>query len=283
MIQITAQSGGLLQFLLIAAVQGVTELFPVSSLAHAILLQYFLHLNLTLNSDGLLPFLTCLHLGTAFALIIYFWKDWWALIQGIFDSSKKHERKLLFLLIVATIPAGLIGLFFEKSLGILFTDVHYVAMFLVINGILLLLGEKLRKKSQHSTDLSGLSYPRAFLIGIAQAFALLPGISRSGISLIGGLLVGLSHEAAARLSFLLATPIILAAGLLELPKLFKPEYHAILMPSLLGGVVAGIFAYASTYFLLRYFKKNDNNSLAPFGIYCLVAGLLTFASFVWVL
>ncbi len=263
------------QAFIIAAIQGITELFPISSLAHAILVPYIFHFDFSLGSEGLLPFLTCLHLGTALALIVYFWKDWVNLLKGLFDRQLKSEQKLLGLIVVATIPAGLLGLLFEKKLAALFTDVKYVAIFLIINGFLLFLGEKLRKKHQMKT-LAELTYGNAFLIGVAQALALLPGISRSGVSLIGGLLTGLSHEAAARLSFLLATPIILAAALLEVPKIFKPEFHDILMPSLFGGVVAGLFAFASTHFLMKYFKKNDINSLLPFGIYCVVVGVLTF-------
>lgn len=264
------------QTFVISAVQGVTELFPISSLGHAIVIPYLFHFNLNLTSESLLPFLTSLHLGTAIALLIYFRKDWIDLLKSINNPHQKHERKLLGLIVAATIPAGVLGLLFEKKLREIFTNVQYVAIFLIVNGVLLFLGERLRKKT-NVKDLSTLSYGGAFFIGMAQALALLPGISRSGITLIGGLISGLTHEAAARLSFLLATPIILAAALLEVPKIFKPDFHSVLLPSLIGGVIAGLFAYASTHFLMKYFKKHEVNSLFPFGVYCVALGLLTLA------
>ena len=258
----------------IAAVQGITELFPISSIGHAIILPHLFHFDFNPDSETLIPFLTALHLGTALALLIYFRKDWINLIKSLFSKHQENEKKLFYMLVVATIPAGILGLLLEKKLSHLFTNIQYVAAFLIINGFILILGEKLRKKN-NVKNLSDIGYGHAFIIGTAQALALLPGISRSGMSLIGGLLTGLNHESAARLSFLLATPIILAAGVLEIPKLLKPEFHGMITPSLGGGLIAGVFAYAATHFLMKYFKKHDINSLLPFGIYCIFIGALS--------
>lgn len=274
-----SQSVNAVQALIMAILQGITELFPVSSLGHAVVLPHLLGWNLDQESTGFLPFLVALHIGTAIALLAYFWEDWWALLTSLLpdatDPISRENRYLLFLIVVGTIPAGLIGLVLEKKLAQLFGNYRVTAVILVLNGILLIGGEYLRRRNRFQ-NLAELRPSQAVVIGISQALALLPGFSRSGASMVGGLLVGLTHQAAARFSFLLATPIILAAGVLELPKLLKPEARPELGPALLGGVVAGVVAYLSTAFLMRYFKQQEINALVPFGVYCVLLGVISF-------
>ncbi len=270
----------LFQALVLAVVQGVTELFPVSSLGHAVILPHLFRWSIDQNSDTFLPFLVALHVGTALALLIYFWRDWWILLASLLPSDgqqangglgKVEARLVLLLLVLGTIPAGMLGLIFRNRLATLFADFRVAAVFLILNGVLLALGEILRRRAG-STQLALLKPWQAFAIGTSQAIALLPGFSRSGATMVGGLLVGLEHQAAARFSFLLATPIILAAGVLEVPKLLQPANRAALPAALLGGVVAGVLAYLSTVFLMRYFKQQEVNALLPFAVYCVLLG-----------
>jgi undecaprenyl-diphosphatase len=270
----------LFQALVFAVVQGVTELFPVSSLGHAVILPHLLRWNIDQEGPTFLPFLVLLHVGTALALLIYFWRDWWILLGSLLpgdgarmegELGKAEARRVLLLLVLGTIPAGLLGLIFRSRLTALFADYHVAAIFLILNGLVLALGEVLRRRAG-TTQLALLKPWQAIAIGTSQAIALLPGLSRSGASMVGGLLVGLEHQAAARFSFLLATPIILAAGVLEVPKLLQAENRAALGPAVIGGVVAGIMAYLSTAFLMRYFKQQEVNALLPFAAYCVVLG-----------
>lgn len=262
------------QLVVLAVLQGVTELFPVSSLGHTILLPALLGWSLNQKAPQLLPFLVMLHLGTAVALVIYFWRDWLELIGGFLASLRGQQTppgRVAWLLIAATVPAGLIGLIFRNTFDRLFHDPKLVAGALVVNGLILLVGEILRRRAAQTelSRISALSYGQAILVGIAQVGALIPGLSRSGLTMTAGLAVGLSHEAAARFAFLLATPIILAAGVLEVPKLLHNHQH--LLQALLGGVLTGIAAYLSTAFLVRYFHVGKLN---PFAYYSIVAGLL---------
>ena len=262
-----------LSVILLAILQGITELFPVSSLGNSVVIPHLLHWNIDPRANTFLPLLVALHLGTAVALLIYFRQTWLDLIRSLPAFSPRNpQSRLILLLIVGTIPAGLIGLIFEKRIAALFGNIQFVAIFLILNGLLLFSGEWLRRRAQ-SGDVLTLNYPQAFGIGISQALALLPGFSRSGASLVGGLLTGLSHEAAARFGFLLATPIILAAGVLEIPKLLQPDARGDLVISVVGGLVAGVVAYLSTAFLMRYFKRYEVNALVPFGLYCILLGL----------
>jgi undecaprenyl-diphosphatase len=190
------------------------------------------------------------------------------------DQAARDHQRLLLLLVLGTIPAGLLGLLLEKRLAAVFGQYRTVAVLLILNGLLLFAGEWLRRRAR-ARELTSLTMWQAVVIGTSQAIALLPGFSRSGASMVGGLLVGLNHQAAARFSFLLATPIIGAAALLEVPKLLAPEARAVLGPALAGGVVAGVLAYLSTAFLMRYFKGHEPNALVPFGVYCLLIGALT--------
>ena len=267
----------LFQALVLAVVQGITELFPVSSLGHAVILPHLFRWSIDQNSETFVPFLVALHVGTALALLIYFWRDWWILLSSLLPGDgpqaegKAEARRVLILLILGTIPAGLLGLIFRSRLTTLFADFHVAAIFLILNGVLLAAGEFLRRRAG-SMQLASLKPWQAFAIGTSQAIALLPGFSRSGATMVGGLLVGLEHQAAARFSFLLATPIILAAGVLEVPKLLQPANRAALPAAVLGGVVAGVLAYLSTVFLMRYFKQQEVNALLPFAVYCVLLG-----------
>jgi undecaprenyl-diphosphatase len=267
----------LFQALVLAVVQGITELFPVSSLGHAVILPHLFRWSIDQNSETFLPFLVALHVGTALALLIYFWRDWWILLSSLLPGDgrqaegKAEARRVLILLVLGTIPAGLLGLIFRSRLSTLFADFHVAAIFLILNGVLLAAGEFLRRRAG-SMQLASLKPWQAFAIGTSQAIALLPGFSRSGATMVGGLLVGLEHQAAARFSFLLATPIILAAGVLEVPKLLQPANRAALPAAVLGGVVAGVLAYLSTVFLMRYFKQQEVNALLPFAVYCVLLG-----------
>jgi undecaprenyl-diphosphatase len=263
----------------LAALQGVSELFPISSLGHTVLIPALLGWRIDRESADFLSFVVALHLGTALALVVFYWSAWkgivsaWvrSVVRGRFDGSA--DEKVAWLLVAGTIPVALAGVFLESVVRKLFASPIPVALFLVANAGIMFLGERLRR-AQHAREgagyrpLEAISWRDGALIGLSQALALLPGISRSGTSIVAGLLADLDHEAAARFSFLLATPVILAASALELPRLFTAS--DILTQALVGAVVAGVVAYASVAFLTKYFRNND---LRPFGWYCLLAGV----------
>jgi len=265
-----------IEAMLIAVLQGATELFPVSSLGHAVVLPALLHTSIDQHSPDFLPFLVTLHLGTAAALLVYFWRDWWALLVGVLgiprDNATVNEARRMFLMIVlATIPAVIVGFALEKLLRGLFGAPMIAAGFLLVNGLLLLFGERIRGLGHR--PLATLSFTDALVIGCWQCTALIPGISRSGATIVGGLLRGIDHEGSARFSFLIATPIILGATVLEMPKLL----HASVAPGVFAlaaaaAVVAGITAYLSTAFLMRYFRSHEDWALNPFGYYCVALG-----------
>ncbi|MCP1292340.1 undecaprenyl-diphosphate phosphatase [Chromobacterium sp. S0633] len=262
-----------IEALLFAVIQGVSELFPVSSLGHGVLIPDWLHWSINRMSPDFLPFMVVLHLGTAAALLLYFRRDWLQLTGGFLKAGGKAsnpDARLMWLLIAGTIPAGLLGLLLEKQLRALFTSTTAVLIFLSLNGLLLLWGDRLKRKQAH-LDLERLSFSGAIKIGAGQALALLPGFSRSGATLVTGLAHGLDYASSARFSFLLATPIIAAAGVLEVPKLAHSQVSAGML--LACGLLSGACAYASTAFLMRYFKKSEIESLRPFGYYCLLVGL----------
>jgi len=273
------------QALVLALLQGVSELFPISSLGHTILVPALLHWNnIDRSSASFLAFVVVLHLGTALALIVFYRAQWYAIVRALARSivvgrlSADLDERTGWLLVVATIPVGLLGVVLEHPVRRLFGSPVPAALFLVINGLIMFAGEALRRlqersRARKSKPIDRLSYPESLAIGIAQAFALLPGISRSGSSMVAGLLCDLDHEHAARFSFLLATPVILAAGLLEVPKLFAPQAHLVLLQAVAGGIAAGIAAYFSVAFLTRYFRSND---LRPFGWYCILVGSICF-------
>jgi undecaprenyl-diphosphatase len=263
--------------LAMAALQGVTELFPISSLGHSILVPQLLHWPIPRDAVWFLPFVVVLHLGTALALLLFFWRDWQALIGGWLRARGglgNPQARLLWLLVAGSVPAGLLGALLAHRIQALFSGFTFAAVALMVNGVLLICADYL-KKSASRRDLAGLGWGRALLIGTAQALALVPGFSRSGATLIAGLGVGLEYEAAARFSFLLATPIIAAAGLLEVPRLLHAGVpHAMLGSIALAGLLAGICAWLSTWALMRWFHSHEVRALRPFGIYCLGFGAL---------
>ena len=271
-----------LHALLFAILQGATELFPVSSLGHAVIVPALLHWPIDQAAPGFLPFLVMLHVGTATALLLYFRADWLAMFFGVLGRREATEnaaqRGLLARLIVATLPAVLVGFALKKPLEHLFANPLAAALFLMANAGLLWLGELLRRAgAKRSTELT---YLDALIIGVYQCLAFLPGISRSGATIVGGLARGISHEAAARFTFLMGTPVIFAAAVLEVPKLVHGHLlHALFGPALLAAVAAGVVAYASTVFLMRYFRSHDVWALSPFAWYCLLAGALSAAAF----
>jgi undecaprenyl-diphosphatase len=267
-----------LQTLLIAIIQGITELFPISSVAHAVLTPWAFGWDLSPEflKDHFLPFVVMLHLGTAVALLVFFWRDWFDFASSLIDGRARTARRELVLVIIGTIPAALIGLILEKKLRALFPSVTSAAFFLIVNGVILFLGERLRGRG--TKTVGDLNYRQAFAIGIAQSLALVPGFSRSGASIVAGFWTGLTHESSARFSMLLATPIIAGASILELPKLLQTEGGGeTLRTAALGGVVAGIVAYFSVWALMSWFKRNEINAMRPFAIYCWVVGALVLA------
>ncbi|MFR9775597.1 undecaprenyl-diphosphate phosphatase [Micromonospora sp. MS34] len=317
--------------LVIGALQGVTELFPVSSLGHSVILPALIggrwarDLDVTAPESPYLAFVVGLHVATALALLVFFWRDWVRVVRG-FVSSVRHRRvtgpdeRLAWMIILATVPVGLAGLLLEHTFRTVLGRPAPAAVFLMLNGLLLLGAERLRRRaataepvgaragdpvpvrigaaqdggtvfasaaagapgaSQAAVDLASDrrlaagSMGGAVLVGAAQVLALLPGISRSGATMAAGLLRGFTHEDAARFSFLLATPVILAAGVLKLPDLFGDLGAGIRGQVLAGSIAAGLSAYAAVKFLTRYF---ETRTLTPFAVYCLLAGLV---SLIW--
>jgi undecaprenyl-diphosphatase len=278
-----------LQAIFFAIVQGVTELFPISSLGHAVILPAVLGWHIDQDSPRFLPFLVVLHVGTATALLVYFWRDWLGLLLaalgrgGATKRTMAEQRHLIVLLVLGTLPAVVLGFVFEKSLRHLFGSPVAAAFFLIVNGIVLFVGERLRRRANAARDRNRLAYASlgdAIIVGLCQTTAFFPGISRSGVTIVGGLLVGLRHEDAARFSFLLATPIILGAAVLEIPKLLHAsaaEGVAAIGGGVLwvAGLVAGVTAYTSTAFLMRYLRSHEESpALDPFAYYCWLAGAL---------
>lgn len=280
------------QALILGLLQGVTELFPVSSLGHSVILPWLFGWNNIVKSEAqsesfYLSFLVALHVATAIALIIFYRDIWVRLVKAFFGSLKSRkadtpDRRLVWLLIAATIPTGAIGLIFEHSLRTQFAKPLSAIIFITLNGFLLLIGDRFlkthkEKRTGHSleettADVAGtISFKQAMIIGVAQVAALFAGISRSGITMISGLYSGLNHEDAARFSFLLATPVILGAGIIKLPDFFSNDLAAGAQGQILvGAVAAGIAAYFAVRFLDKYFQ---NKTLRPFGLYCIGFGV----------
>jgi len=271
---------------ILGIVQGVTELFPISSLGHSVIFPRLLGLNINQQDPYFLIFLVATHTATALVLFGFFWSDWMKIIAGFFRSLKNREinetdpyAKLAWLLVVATVPAGIFGLLFEDVLKNLFASPQIVAEVLILNGIMLYGAEMLRRKSNHNQNdtthndkrIAKLTWMQTIKIGLLQCLALIPGFSRTGSTITGGLLAGLNHEDAARYSFLLATPIIGAASILKLPELEAQNRNRPLGPLLFGALCSGIAAYISVKFLTKYF---ESKKLSPFAFYCVVTGIL---------
>jgi undecaprenyl-diphosphatase len=267
---------------MLGLLQGVSELFPVSSLGHSVILPKLVGWNIHQNAPYFLTFLVALHLATALVLLGFFWKDWVRILKGLGRSLRDREigetdtdAKLGWLLVVGTIPAGILGLTLQDSLRKLFASPEYASVFLALNGLLLFGAELLRRRAPVVAEddderiARTVGWWQSFTVGAAQAIALLPGFSRSGASMGGGLLVGLSHKDAARFAFLLATPIILAAAVLKLPDLAGSQGNGVRGPALVGALCSALTAYLAVRFLMRYF---ETRTLMPFAIYCACAG-----------
>ncbi len=293
----------------IGLLQGVTELFPISSLGHSVLLPGLLGWNDIVKGQSAgespyLAFLVGLHVATALALLVYYREQWLRIIPAFFRSVIRRkvqdkDEKLAWMLVLATIPTGVFGLAFEHTLRTIFAKPIAAASFLTVNGVILLVGEQVRRRSAdrveartpagvrsetgempdpadhaavaRSSDesLANLTLKDAGFIGIAQVAALFAGVSRSGVTMVAGLVRGLDHEDAARFAFLMATPIILAAGVYKLPDLMGHLGNGIRGQVLAGSAVAAVAAYGAVAFLERYFTSRNLN---PFAVYCLVVG-----------
>jgi undecaprenyl-diphosphatase len=272
------------QAILLGVIQGVGELFPVSSLAQTILLPALLSWNINEQGGDFLAFVVALHLATAVALLIYFWKDWRSVFQAYTGSLRRGklvydaESKFAWLLVAGTLVVGAVGVAFEKRFRVFFDDPRYywlVAAILVLNGVGMLLGDFLKRKaSTRQKQAADMTFSQGTLVGAAQTLALFPGISRSGVTIVAGLLAGLSYEAASRFAFMLATPVIGLAALLKVPSLLKPEARHELKLAVPASIVAAVTAYLSVAFLMRYFK---HHRLSPFGYYCILFGGIAMA------
>ncbi len=314
--------------IIVGLIQGTTELFPVSSLGHNVLIPAIVggswanDLNVSKAESPYLAFVVGLHVATAIGITAYFWRDWVRIIGGFFSSIARWEvrttdQKLAWMIILATIPVGVVGLFVEHEFRVIFAVPKRAAIFLVVNGIILYAGERFRTRKSREADLqvqrereeepalvgaarvggahssgqravrqqelvtavqadrrlTSFSFWQAIIIGSAQILALLAGISRDGVTMVAGMFRGLSREDAARFAFLLATPVILAAGVLKIPDLLGPLGHGIRPQIVAGSVVSGVAAYLSVRFLMKYFQTR---TLTPFAIYCLVFGVGSF-------
>jgi undecaprenyl-diphosphatase len=320
----------------VGLVQGISEMFPVSSLGHNVLIPALIggswakDLNVAAPESPYLAFIVGLHVATAIALVIYFWRDWVRIVGGFFSSLRERrvqtaDQRMAWLIILATIPVGLAGLAFEHAFRVIFGKPVLAAVFLAVNGLILIAGERYRTRASLAADaalreararaaaptapaqplhpvpaapgglpaappryerddpdgavqadrrLAAMGYPRALVIGSAQILALLAGISRDGVAMVAGMARGLSREDAARFAFLLATPVILAAGVLKVPDLAGHLGAGIRGQILFGSVLSGVGAYLSVRFLLRYLRTR---TLTPFGVYCLIVGLASVA------
>jgi undecaprenyl-diphosphatase len=277
------------QAVLLGLLQGFSELFPISSLGHSVILPRLLGWDIRQNDAYFVTFLVATHLATALVLLGFFRRDWARILRGLGRSLQRREigddadARLGWLLVVGTVPAGLLGLLLEHALRSLFASGRSAAFFLILNGLMLYAAERLRRRAQAAAELEAhdpetsdrriaerMSWRAALAVGTAQAVALVPGFSRSGATMGGGLLVGLSNEDAARFAFLLATPIIGAAALLKLPDLLGSDGDGVRGPALVGAVCSAFTAYLAVRFLMRYF---ETNRLTPFAAYCVAAGV----------
>ena len=306
--------------IVIGLFQGVTELFPISSLGHSVLLPalfgwHDLVKGQSASESGYLAFLVGLHVATALALLVFFLKDWIRIVTAGLRSAarmvrrqqpyvRSSDERLFWLLVLATIPVGILGLAFEHALRTVFAKPTAAAAFLMVNGLIMLGGERLRRRASvralattpaavpggdtgptvstvsavdgPSRRLETLAYREGFVLGLFQSLALLAGISRSGVTMVGGLARGLDHKDAARFSFLAATPVILAAGVYKVPDLTGPLGNGIRGQVLAGSAVAALAAFLSVRFLVKWF---ETRTLTPFAVYSLAFGTVCVVGF----
>jgi undecaprenyl-diphosphatase len=271
------------QAIVLGLLQGVSELFPISSLGHSVILPSLLGWDIHQNDKYFITFLVATHLATALVLLGFFWSDWVRIVKGLGRSLRHRgidpadtDAKLAWLLIIGTIPAGILGLLLQDKLRTVFASAKSAAFFLILNGFMLYGAELLRRRARQVDEdddariAKQTSFGNAFGVGAAQALALIPGFSRSGATMGGGLLIGLSNKDAARFAFLLATPIIGAAAVLKLPELFGSEGNGVRGQALVGALCSAVTAYLAVRFLMRFF---ETNTLLPFAVYCVLAGL----------
>src|SRR5215469_16555046 len=282
-----------IQVVVMGLLQGVAELFPISSPGYTVIIPAYLGWGNLNTSPTFLPIVVTLHVGTALALVVFYWRDWVALVRAFFVTAVKGrldadpQGKTIWMVIVGTIPVGLIGLFLQDPIQNVFFSARWPvlpAAFLCLNGGILLFGDRMRDREQiievksskaHHISIDDLTFLQAVMIGSAQAFALIPGLSRSGVTMVACLRARLNHEDALHFTFLLATPVILAAALLEVPTLFSAS-QTYQIAALLGGIVAAIAAFLSVKFLTRYFRVGN---LTPFAYYSMGVGLVSFFFF----
>ncbi len=292
------------QAILVGIIQGATELFPISSLGHAVIVPALFGWDEIIRDESAsdtvyLPFVVAAHLATSVVLFFFFRHEWKRIVRGLIETARTRridtaDERMAWLLVVGTIPTAVIALLFQPTFREVFSTPEFAAFFLALNGVILLAGERLRQRAPKPVPaaagepssaennspvrrLDSLRLVDGVIIGTAQIGALFTGISRSGVTMVGGLLRGLSHEEAARFSFLLATPVIFGAGVYKLPALFGPAGEGVRGQILVGSLVSGFFVYLTAKGLLRYF---ETNRLTPFGIYCLVMGLGSLIYFV---
>lgn len=278
---------------MLGVLQGATELFPISSLGHTVLFPTLFrwHNVVVWQSQPESPwlaFVVMLHVGSAVGLLIYFWRDWIAIIRAFFVTLGKRRietptERLAWLIITATIPVGILGLLLEHPVRVALAKPLSAAIFLIVNGCILLAAERYRRRAEVRElarreglneegyrRLSTLEYREAAVIGTAQTTALIAGISRDGVVMTAGLVRGMDNADAARFGFLLATPPILAAGILKFSDLTGPHGNGIRGPAIIAAVCAAITAVGTVHFLTRYFRRGN---LRPFGVYCIVFGI----------
>jgi undecaprenyl-diphosphatase len=295
MLELAANHGfTVFRSIVLGALQGVSELFPISSLGHTVLFPKLFGWNqiVAYQSSGgenaWLAFLVMLHVGSAIGLLIYFWRDWVAIVKAFFATLAKRRietstERMAWLIIAASIPTGILGLALEHQARTATAKPEIAAIFLVVNGFVLFGAERLRRRSEvrelarreGQTDdggrkLESLEYRESVGIGLAQSTALIAGISRDGMCMAGGLLRGLDNADAARFGFLLATPIILAAGLFKLPDLLGHNGNGVRGAAVIAAITAAIVAVVTVHFQTRYFKRGNLN---PFGAYCVMFGV----------
>jgi undecaprenyl-diphosphatase len=282
------------QAVVLGVLQGATELFPVSSLGHTVLFPTLFrwHNIVAWQSQPESPwlaFVVMLHVGSAIGLLIYFWRDWIAIIRAFFATLGKRRietptERLAWLIIAATIPVGILGLLLEHPVRVALAKPLSAAIFLIVNGCILIAGERYRRRAEvrelaqreglnpeGARALDTMEFREAGLIGVAQSSALIAGISRDGVVMTAGLARGLDNADAARFGFLLATPPILAAGLLKFSDLTGPHGNGgVRGAAVVAAVCAAITAVVTVHFLTRYFRRGN---LRPFGIYCIVFGI----------